>query len=142
MRARGLDWHTSHHQDAQGVPDHILNIFSVMPSPKVSDTVLVKNTYTTSYINNKALYDICFSTLKLTVPTYRDLMSRVTSSLDFPGQLNAHLCKLAVNMRSQQDRAQTVPELNQQMLNAKNMMAACYLQPLPQLLPDCVHRFP
>lgn len=69
-----------------------MNTFPVMPSPKVSNTVvkpynsmlsihqLVKNTYKTSCINNKAIYDICFSTLKLAMPTYRDLMSRVTSS--------------------------------------------------------------
>ncbi|EPQ17609.1 Tubulin beta-4 chain [Myotis brandtii] len=68
-------------QDAQGVPNHIMNTFSVMPSPKVSNTVvkpynamlsihqLVKSTYKTSCINNKAIYDICFSTLKLAMPT-------------------------------------------------------------------------
>ncbi|XP_077687027.1 tubulin beta-3 chain isoform X4 [Eretmochelys imbricata] len=62
----------------------------------------------------------------------------------FPGQLNADLRKLAVNMvpfprlhffmpgfapltarGSQQYRALTVPELTQQMFDAKNMMAAC-----------------
>ena len=53
----------------------------------------------------QALYDICFRTLKLTTPTYGDLnhlvsatMSGVTTSLRFPGQLNADLRKLAVNM--------------------------------------------
>ena len=74
----------------------------------------------------KALYDISFRTLKLTTPTYGDLnhlislvMSGVTTSLRlvseyivscscfyfvqfnffrFPGQLNADLRKLAVNM--------------------------------------------
>ena len=90
-------------------------------------------------------------TLKLTNPTYGDLnhlvsltMSGVTTSLRFPGQLNADLRKLAVNMvpfprlhffmpgfapltarGSQQYRALTVPELTQQMFDAKNMMAAC-----------------
>jgi tubulin beta len=69
------------------------------------------------------------------------------SSLNHPvriGQLNADLRKLAVNMvpfprlhffmpgfapltsrGSQQYRALTVPELTQQMFDAKNMMAAC-----------------
>ena len=48
-----------------------------------------------------------FSTLKLTTPTYGDLnhlvsatMSGVTTCLRFPGQLNADLRKLAVNMVS------------------------------------------
>ncbi|KFQ08970.1 Tubulin beta-5 chain, partial [Phalacrocorax carbo] len=144
-------------------PDRIMNTFSVMPSPKVSDTVvepynatlsvhqLVENTDETYCIDNEALYDICFRTLKLTTPTYGDLnhlvsatMSGVTTSLRFPGQLNADLRKLAVNMvpfprlhffmpgfapltarGSQQYRALTVPELTQQMFDAKNMMAAC-----------------
>ena len=70
-------------------------------------------------------------------------MSGVTCSLRFPGQLNADLRKLAVNLvpfirlhffmigfapltsrGSQQYRALTVPELTQQMFDAKNMMWA------------------
>ena len=53
----------------------------------------------------KALYEICFRTLKLKTPAYPDLnhlvsqtMSGVTTCLRFPGQLNADLRKLAVNM--------------------------------------------
>ena len=130
---------------------------------QVSDTVvepynatlsvhqLVENTDQTFCIDNEALYDICFRTLRLTTPTYGDLnhlvsltMSGVTTCLRFPGQLNADLRKLAVNMvpfprlhffmpgfapltsrGSQQYRALTVPELTQQMFDAKNMMAAC-----------------
>lgn len=71
-------------------------------------------------------------------------MSGVTTCLRFPGQLNADLRKLAVNMvpfprlhffmpgfapltakGSQSYRALTVPELIQQMFDAKNMMTAC-----------------
>lgn len=67
---------------------------------KVSDTVvepynatlsvhqLVENTDETYCIDNEALYDICFRTLKLTTPTYGDLnhlvsltMSGVTTCL-------------------------------------------------------------
>ena len=136
--------------------------FSVVPSPKVSDTVvepynatlsvhqLVENSDETFCIDNEALYDICFRTLKLTTPTYGDLnhlvsavMSGVTTCLRFPGQLNADLRKLAVNLvpfprlhffmvgfapltsrGSLQYRALSVPELTQQMFDAKNMMAA------------------
>ncbi|XP_049797582.1 tubulin beta chain-like [Schistocerca nitens] len=130
---------------------------------KVSDTVvepynatlsvhqLLENTDATYCIDNEALYDICFRTLKLAEPTYGDLnhlvsltVSGVTACLRFPGQLNADLRKLAVNMGpfprlhffmpgfapltargSQRYRALTVPELMQQMFDAKNMMAAC-----------------
>ena len=72
------------------------------------------------------------------------VMSGITTCLRFPGQLNSDLRKLAVNMvpfprlhffipgfapltsrGSQQYRALTVPELTQQLFDAKNMMAAC-----------------
>lgn len=98
-------------------PDRIMNTYSVVPSPKVSDTVvepynatlsihqLVENTDETYCIDNEALYDICFRTLKVANPSYGDLnhlvsltMSGVTTCLRFPGQLNADLRKLAVNM--------------------------------------------
>eukprot|EP00834_Sanchytrium_tribonematis_P006870 NODE_551_length_6164_cov_0.432811.p3 type:complete len:223 gc:universal NODE_551_length_6164_cov_0.432811:3465-4133(+) len=58
-------------------PDRMMCTFSVVPSPKVSDTVvepynatlsvhqLVENSDETYCIDNEALYDICFKTLKL-----------------------------------------------------------------------------
>ncbi|OQV19177.1 Tubulin beta-4 chain [Hypsibius exemplaris] len=144
-------------------PDRIMTTFSVVPSPKVSDTVvepynatlsvhqLVENTDETFCIDNEALYDICFRTLKLSTPAYGDLnhlvsatMSGVTTCFRFPGQLNADLRKLAVNMvpfprlhffmpgfapltarGSQTYRAMSVSELTQQMFDSKNMMTAC-----------------
>ena len=143
-------------------PERIMMTFSVIPSPKVSDTVvepynttlsvhqLVENSDESMCIDNEALYDICFRTLKLTTPTFGDLnhlvsavMSGVTCCLRFPGQLNSDLRKLAVNLvpfprlhffmmgfapltsrGSQQYRALTVPELTQQIFDAKNMMQA------------------
>ena len=143
-------------------PDRIMTSFSVIPSPKVSETVvepynatlsvhqLVENTDETFCIDNEALYDICFRTLKLQQPVYGDLnhlvsltMSGVTTCLRFPGQLNADLRKLAVNMvpfprlhffmpgfapltpaNSRAYRHLSVQELTQQMFDAKNMMAA------------------
>ena len=98
-------------------PDRIMNTFSVVPSPKVSDTVvepynatlsvhqLVENTDETYCIDNEALYDICFRTLKLTTPTYGDLnhlvsatMSGVTTCLRFPGQVGAKTSELVNTM--------------------------------------------
>merc|ERR1712134_47687 len=83
-------------------PDRIMETFSVVPSPKVSDTV---------------------------VEPYNATISGVTCCLRFPGQLNSDLRKLAVNLipfprlhffmtgfapltsrGSQQYRALTVPE--------------------------------
>lgn len=55
--------------------------FSVFPSPKVSDTVvepynatlsvhqLVENADECMVLDNEALYDICFRTLKLSTPS-------------------------------------------------------------------------
>ena len=55
---------------------------------------LVENTDETYCIDNEALYDICFRTLRLANPTYGDLnhlvsatMSGVTTCLRFPGQV-------------------------------------------------------
>jgi tubulin beta len=144
-------------------PDRIICTFSTVPSPKVSDVVvepynatlslhqLVENSDETFCIDNEALYDICFRTLKLGNPTYGDLnhlisatMSGVTTCLRFPGQLNADLRKLATNMvpfprlhffmpgfspltsrHSQAYRSYSVHDLTQQMFDSKNMMAAC-----------------
>ncbi|CCH62286.1 hypothetical protein TBLA_0G03500 [Henningerozyma blattae CBS 6284] len=143
-------------------PDRMMATFSVVPSPKTSDTVvepynatlsvhqLVEYSDETFCIDNEALYDICQRTLKLQQPSYNDLnnlvssvMSGVTTSLRYPGQLNSDLRKLAVNlvpfprlhffmvgyapltaMGSQSFRSLTVPELTQQMFDPKNMMAA------------------
>lgn len=143
-------------------PDRMMCTFSVMPSPKVSDTVvepynatlsihqLVENSDEVMCIDNEALYDICFRTLKLTTPTYGDLnhlvsvvMSGITACLRFPGQLNSDLRKLAVNLipfprlhffligyapltarANQNYRALSVPELTQQIFDSRNMMAA------------------
>merc|ERR1712046_193771 len=143
-------------------PDRVMATYSIIPSPKVSDTVvepynavlsfhqLVENTDASYLLDNEALYDICFRTLKLTSPTYGDLnhlvsacLSGTTTCLRFPGQLNCDLRKINVNLvpfprlhffmtgfapltsrGSQQYRALTVPELTQQMFDAKNMMCA------------------
>ncbi|ETO00283.1 tubulin beta chain [Reticulomyxa filosa] len=155
-------------------PDRMMCTFSVFPSPKVSVFFftfnilhfnflivepynatlsvhqLVENADEVMVIDNEALYDICFRTLKLSTPAYGDLnhlvsaaMSGITCCLRFPGQLNSDLRKLAVNLipfprlhffmtgfapltsrGSQIYRSLSVPELTQQMFDAKNMMCA------------------
>lgn len=143
-------------------PDRIMSTYSVVPSPKVSDTVvepynatlsihqLVENADQCFALDNEALYDICFRTLKLANPSYSDLnllianaITGTTCSLRFPGQLNCDLRKLAVNMvpfprlhfflvgfapltavSSREFRVLTVPELTAQAFDAKNMMCA------------------
>ncbi|RDX91248.1 Tubulin beta-1 chain, partial [Mucuna pruriens] len=100
-------------------PDRMMLTFSVFPSPKVSDTVVEP-------------YNATLSVHQL-----------VENADEFPGQLNSDLRKLAVNLipfprlhffmvgfapltsrGSQNYRALSVPELTQQMWDAKNMMCA------------------
>ena len=69
-------------------PDRMMLTFSVFPSPKVSDTVvepynatlsvhqLVENADECMVLDNEALYDICFRTLKLTNPSCKHAYSR------------------------------------------------------------------
>jgi len=143
--------------------ERLISTFSILPSPKVTDTVvepynatlsihqLIENADSVFCIDNEALFDICKRTLKLPNPDYNDLnrlvsnvMSGVTCSLRFPGQLNADLRKLAVNLVpfqrlhfflvssapivSKETSAytnQNVAELTSQMFDVKNVMAAC-----------------
>jgi len=98
-------------------PDRMLSTFSVLPSQKVSDTVvepynatlslhqLIENADSVVCLDNQALYNICTNTLKMPSPQYEDLnhlvsqvMSGVTCSLRFPGQVNSDLRKLSVNL--------------------------------------------
>ena len=133
-------------------PDRIANTFSIVPSDKVSHTMtepynaglalhhLIEVSDGVFCIDNEAVFNICTRNLQLKSPSYGDLnhlvsltMSGVTTCLRFPGQLNADLRKLAVNMvpfprlhffmpgfapltarGSQSYRALTVPELTQQ----------------------------
>ncbi|XP_022110739.1 tubulin beta-4B chain-like [Acanthaster planci] len=98
-------------------PDRMKCTFSVVPSPRVSESVvepynamlsfqkLLESSKGTFCIDNEALLNICSRTLKLSNPTYADLnhlvsatMSDVTASLRFPCQINSDLRKMAVNL--------------------------------------------
>ncbi|KAF8071599.1 beta-tubulin 2 tubb2 [Lyophyllum atratum] len=98
-------------------PDRMLATFSIIPSPKVSETVvepynamlsmhqLVDNGDLTICIDNEALYDISVGSLKIPSPNFNDLndliarvMCGVSTSLRFPGQLNGDLRKLGMNL--------------------------------------------
>lgn len=98
-------------------PDRILQTFTIMPSPKVSETVvepynavlslneMICSTDETVCMDNEALFDICQNTLKLCRPTMGDLnhlismtMAGVTTCFRYPGQLNTDLRKLMTNM--------------------------------------------
>lgn len=89
-------------------PDRLLSSFSVLPSPRVSETVTEPYNATLSFhhlvdiadaaicIDNEALYHICSNILKLKTPTYSELnrlvattMAGVTTSLRFPGQVSS-----------------------------------------------------
>lgn len=99
--------HVIFHSYALVISTSFIRISYLIVFPlQVSDTVvepynatlsvhqLVENTDETYCIDNEALYDICFRTLRLANPTYGDLnhlvsatMSGVTTCLRFPGQV-------------------------------------------------------
>ena len=144
-------------------PDRIMMSFPIFPSPKVSDVVvepynatlsihqLVENADEVMVIDNEALYDICYKTLKLEQPTFGDLnhlvsavMGGITCCLRFPGQLNSDLRKLGVNLipfprlhfftigfapltsrAGSNYRKVTVPDLTQQIFSPSNVFAGC-----------------
>ena len=143
-------------------PDRIISTYSVASSPKVSDSVvesyngvlsldkLTDLSDMTCVLDNEALFDVCFRTLKMTTPTFGDInhliasaMSASTSCFRFPGQLNCDLRKMAVNLvpfprlhflitgfsplssrLSKPYLPMSVSELTQQMFSARNMMLA------------------
>ncbi|CAF3752924.1 unnamed protein product [Rotaria sordida] len=143
-------------------PDRMMVGYSVFPSPQVSESIVepynallavqhhIDSTDMLICFDNEALYDICTRSLKISFPTMSDLnhliaitMSGLTTCLRFPGQLNADLRKLAVNMipfprlhffmpsfapltsRSGQTyRAMSVLELVHQVFNPRNIMCA------------------
>ena len=159
-------------------PDRIMSTYSVLPSAKVSDTVvepynavLSVNQLTdcsdqTFILDNEALYDICFRTLKLKTPTYGDLnhlvsasIAGTTSSLRYPGQLNCDLRKLATNLvpfarlhffsigfapltarGSQEYRSLTVKDLINQVFDNKNMMTSANMYSGRYLTCACMFR--
>ncbi|KAF7312026.1 Tubulin beta chain [Mycena indigotica] len=103
-------------------PDRMLATFSILPSPKVSETVvepynamlsahqLVDNGDLTICVDNEALYGIAGRSLKIQTPSFRDLnaliarvMCGVSTSLRFPGQLNGYV------FRPKPDPADTFP---------------------------------
>merc|ERR1712065_37253 len=145
-------------------PDRFMSTYSIIPSPKVSDTVvepynctlsvhqLVENADQCFALDNEALYDICFRTLKLTTPTYGDLNHLVsaaicgtTCSLRFPGQLNCDLRKLAENMMCAADPRHgryltcanmfrgrmSTKEVDEQMLNVVNKNSSYFVEWIP-----------
>jgi tubulin beta len=98
-------------------PGRILSTYSVFPSPRMSDIVvepyncmlsmhqLIEKADQVFWFDNEALYGLCTKSLKMAAPTYADVnhlvslfMSGVTCSLRYPGQRNADLRKLAVNL--------------------------------------------
>lgn len=97
--------------------DRIINTFTVIPSEKVSETVvepynavlslseLIYNTDETITFDNEALFHIGLKTLKLEHPKFDHLnqlismiMAGVTTCFRYPGQLNTDLRKLMTNM--------------------------------------------
>lgn len=144
-------------------PDRMISTFTVIPSKETSDAViepynsvltlhhLIETSDMTFCLDNKALTGILGDTLQIKHPSHSQMnslvakvMSGVTTSLRFPGQLNADLRKLAVNMvpfprlhflmsgiaplissGTARYHQVNVHELCQQMYSASNMLVDC-----------------
>ncbi|KAL7719055.1 Tubulin beta chain [Entamoeba marina] len=140
--------------------EKVVSTFSVVPSPTVSETVvepynctlsvhkLLESSGITFCFDNEALFKITSNLLKETKPSYESLntlissvMSGITCSLRFPGQLNQDLRKLVTNMipyprlhffsssiaplssaLAMQYESLSVAEIIQQLFDKKNMM--------------------
>lgn len=141
--------------------DQIKTTYTLMPSLSQSNIVVepynaVLSMYTlieeinlTLFFTNKALYRICSQNLKNDSPNNTDanylitkVMSSVSSSLRFPGELNSSLRKLAVNLVpfprlhfiipafaplicDVEYEQLTITELTKQLFDAKSMLIHC-----------------
>ncbi|CAM9115963.1 unnamed protein product, partial [Lampetra planeri] len=134
-------------------PDRIMNTFSVVPSPKVSDTVvepynatlsvhqLVENTDETYCIDNEALYDICFRTLKLTTPTYGDLNHLVFDAKNMMAACDprhGRYLTVAAVFRGRM----SMKEVDEQMLNVQNKNSSYFVEWIPNNVKTAVCDIP
>lgn len=136
-----------------------MKLFSLQVSDTVVETYnaalaidyLIEHADGTFCFDNETLHDICCHKLKLKHTNYNDLnhlvstvMSGVTTCLRYPGELNADLRKISVNLvpyprlhffttgsapltphGCERYRTCTVQELSQQIFDPQNMMVAC-----------------
>ncbi|KAH9953206.1 beta-tubulin 2 tubb2 [Lactifluus volemus] len=124
-------------------PDRMLATFSILPSPKVSETVveLVENSDLTVCIDNEALKSPTFDNLNSIIS---QVMCGVSTSLRFPGQLNGDLRKLCLNLipfprlhflvpsyaplfdpKTHMFQRVSVPDLTNALFDRKNLLVAC-----------------
>jgi len=144
-------------------PDMLLTNTSVFPSTNVSEVIvepyntmlsidrLIDQSDGVFCMDNEALYKICINKLKQKRICYDQLntviasgMSGVTTSLRFPGQLNADIRKLSTNMvpfprlhfyttglspllnnENESYSKSTVAELTRDLFNPSNMLCDC-----------------
>ncbi|KAH8258897.1 hypothetical protein KR038_005624 [Drosophila bunnanda] len=150
----------------QQYPDNLLCNYVTIPSPNMSQVVvepynallstpaLVNNSHLTFCLDNEALFQICNRNLQIKTSGHEHInhivaltMSGITTCLRFPGQLNAGLRKIYVNMvpfprlhflipgfaplvtcKQQQFSKGTVSELVQQIFSSNNLLCAIDLR--------------
>eukprot|EP01091_Cochliopodium_minus_P008930 TRINITY_DN2103_c0_g1_i3.p1 TRINITY_DN2103_c0_g1~~TRINITY_DN2103_c0_g1_i3.p1 ORF type:complete len:472 (+),score=132.61 TRINITY_DN2103_c0_g1_i3:56-1417(+) len=159
-------------------PDRMILNYSVFPSQKMSDVVvepynslltihqLIENSTATMAFDNEALYNITTKNLGLKTANYQSLnslissvMSGITCSLRFTGQLNSDIRKLAVNLipfprlsffcvahsplstvKNLTFDSVNVQEVSQQLFNGDNLMSACDLKSGKFLTSSLIYR--
>ncbi|KAH8094193.1 hypothetical protein JL720_4185 [Aureococcus anophagefferens] len=141
----GNNWAKGHYTEGaelidsirEEYPDRVMSTYSVIPSPKVSDTVvepynatlsvhqLVENSDQCFTLDNEALYGMLPHAQAHDADLNCDLRKLAVNMVPFP-RLHFFMVGFAplTSRGSQQYRALTVPELTQQQFDAKNMMCA------------------
>ncbi|ROT66873.1 putative tubulin beta-2 chain-like [Penaeus vannamei] len=136
------------------LPNFFLPHASSLPSSpalplQVSDTVvepynatlsvhqLVENTDETYCIDNEALYEICFRTLKLATPTYGDLNHLVSLTMSGVTTCLRYLTVAAVFRGRMSMR-----EVDEQMLNVQNKNTAFFVEWIPNNVKTAVCDIP
>ncbi|TMW85035.1 hypothetical protein EJD97_023899 [Solanum chilense] len=123
-------------------PDRMMLTFSVFPSPKVSDTVvepynatlsvhqLVENADECMVLDNEALYDICFRTLKLTTPSFPELTQQMWDAKNMMCAADPRHGRYLTASAMFRGKMST-KEVDEQMLNVQNKNSSYFVEWIP-----------
>merc|ERR1712017_3100 len=134
-------------------PDRIMETFSVIPSPKMGDTVvepynavlsfhqLVENADECMLLDNEALYDICFRTLKLTTPTYGELNQQMFDAKNMMCAADPRHGRYLTAASLFRGRM-SAKEVDEQMLNVQNKNSSYFVEWIPNNIKSSVCDIP
>ncbi|KAK4348992.1 hypothetical protein RND71_031747 [Anisodus tanguticus] len=134
-------------------PDRMMLTFSVFPSPKVSDTVvepynatlsvhqLVENADECMVLDNEALYDICFRTLKLTTPSLPELTQQMWDAKNMMCAADPRHGRYLTASAMFRGKMST-KEVDEQMINVQNKNSSYFVEWIPNNVKSSVCDIP